>query len=128
VANYTEELAQVLIESAGLTPLVVSVQTPLPAGEVENTRPRAGAPLLPNDTVRVLVSIGPATVVMPDLSGMTLEQAQDTLDTLGLVQGDFYPADSRAQAPGTIFQQQPPAGTLAAPGTIVTGWYVRENQ
>jgi len=101
VANYTEELARVLIESAGLTPLVVRVQTPLPAGEVENTRPRAGAPLLPDDTVRVLVSIGPATVVMPDLSGMTLEQAQDTLETLGLVQGDFFPADSRTQAPGT---------------------------
>ena len=128
VANYTGELARVLIESAGLIPLVVRVQTPLPAGEVENTRPRAGAPLLPDDTVRVLVSIGPATVVMPDLSGMTLEQAQDTLETLGLVRGGFFPANSRAQEPGTIFRQQPPAGTLAAPGTRVTGWTVRENQ
>ncbi len=128
VANYTEELARVLIESAGLTPLMVRVQTPLPAGEVENTRPRAGAPLMPDDTVRILVSIGPATLVMPDLSGMTLEQAQDTLDSLGLVRGDFFPADSRAQEPGTIYQQQPPAGTLTAEGTTVTGWYVRENQ
>jgi serine/threonine-protein kinase len=128
VANYTAELARILIESAGLTPIVVRVQTPLPAGEVENTRPRAGVPLMPDDTVRVLVSVGPATVVMPDLAGMTLEQAQDTLETLGFVMGEFIRGTSRLQAQGTIFQQQPPAGTLAALGSTVTGWYVRENQ
>lgn len=128
VVNYTAELARLLLESAGLTPDLVDVQTPLPRGEVENTRPRAGVPLEPGDTVRVLVSIGPANVAMPDLAGMTLEQARDTLEALGLVLGDFFPATSRAQAPGMIFQQQPPAGTLTAQGTVVTGRTVRENQ
>ncbi|MCH7778436.1 MAG: PASTA domain-containing protein [Gemmatimonadetes bacterium] len=74
------------------------------------------------------MSIGPATVVVPNLAGMTLEQARDTLEALGLVWGEFFPATSRAQAMGTIFRQQPPAGTLTAPGSRVTGWYVRENQ
>ncbi len=128
VANYTGELARLLIESAGLTPIIDSVQTPLPRGEVENTRPRAGASLRPGDVVRILVSIGPATVVVPNLAGMTLEQARDTLEALGLVWGEFFPATSRAQPAGTIFRQQPPAGTLAAPGSRVTGRYVRENQ
>ncbi|MEE8477296.1 MAG: PASTA domain-containing protein [Gemmatimonadales bacterium] len=128
VANYTGELARLLIESAGLTAVIDSVQTPLPRGEVENTRPRAGVTLRPGDPVRVLVSIGPATVVMPDLLGMTLEQAQHTLEALGLVMGTFFPALSRAQVDGAIFQQQPPGGTLTAPGTNVTGWYVRREQ
>ncbi len=128
VANYTGELAALLIESAGLTPVIVSVQTPLPRGEVENTRPRAGVTLRPGDSVRVLVSVGPATVVMPDLLGMTLEQAQDTLEALGLVMGTFRRATSRAQAEGAIFRHQPPGGTLTAPGTNVTGWYVRREQ
>ncbi len=128
VANYTGELALLLIESAGLAPIVDSVQTPLPRGEVENTRPRAGTSLRPGDPVRILVSIGPATVVVPNLAGMTLEQARDTLETLGLVWGEFFPATSRAQPAGTIFRQQPPAGTLAAAGSRVTGRYVRENQ
>ncbi len=128
VANYTGELALLLIESAGLAPIVDSVQTPLPRGEVENTRPRAGTSLRPGDPVRILVSIGPATVVVPNLAGMTLEQGRDTLETLGLVWGEFFPATSRAQPAGTIFRQQPPAGTLTAPGSRVTGRYVRENQ
>ncbi len=128
VANYTGELARLLIESAGLLPVIDSVQTPLPRGEVENTSPRAGVALRPGDRVRVMVSVGPATVVMPDLLGMTLEQAQDTLEALGLVMGTFFPAISRAQAEGMIFRQQPPGGTLTAPGTNVTGWYVRREQ
>ncbi len=128
VANYTGELARLLIESAGLTPVIDSVQTPLPRGEVENTRPRAGVPLRPGNRVRVLVSVGPASVVMPHLLGMTLEQAQDTLEAVGLVMGTFFPAISRAQAEGMIFRQQPPGGTLTAPGTNVTGWYVRREQ
>lgn len=128
VANYTGELARLLIESAGLTPVIDRVQTPLPRGEVENTRPRAGVTLRPGDSVRVLVSVGPATVVMPDLLGMTLEQAQDTLEALGLVMGTFRRGRSRAQVEGAIFQQQPPGGTLTAPGTNVTGWYVRREQ
>ncbi len=128
VANYTGELARLLIESAGLTAVIESVQTPLPRGEVENTRPRAGVTLRPGNDVRVLVSIGPATVVMPNLLGMTLEEAQDTLEALGLVMGTFFQGLSRAQAEGAIFEQQPPGGTLTAPGTNVTGWYVRREQ
>ncbi len=128
VANYTGELARLLIESAGLTAVIESVQTPLPRGEVENTRPRAGVPLRPGNRVRVLVSVGPASVVMPRLLGMTLEQAQDTLEALGLVMGTFFRGTSRAQAEGMIFRQQPPGGTLTAPGTNVTGWYVRREQ
>ncbi|MFB3069413.1 MAG: PASTA domain-containing protein [Gemmatimonadales bacterium] len=128
VANYTGELARLLIESAGLTAVIESVQTPLPRGEVENTRPRAGVTLRPGNRVRVLVSVGPASVVMPRLLGMTLEQAQDTLEALDLVMGTFYPAISRAQAEGMIFRQLPRGGTLTAPGTNVTGWYVRREQ
>ncbi len=128
VANYTGELARLLIESAGLTAVIESVQTPLPRGEVENTRPRAGVTLRPGNRVRVLVSVGPASVVMPHLLGMTLEQAQDTLEALDLVMGLFFAGISRAQAEGMIFRQLPPGGTLTAPGTNVTGWYVRREQ
>ena len=128
VANYTGELARLLIESAGLTAVIESVQTPLPRGEVENTRPRAGVTLRPGNRVRVLVSVGPASVIMPHLLGMTLEQAQDTLEALDLVMGLFFAGISRAQAEGMIFRQLPPGGTLTAPGTNVTGWYVRREQ
>ena len=52
----------------------------------------------------------------------------DTLELLDLGMGVFITGNSRTQQPGTIFQQTPPAGTLAAPGTRITGWVVRLRQ
>lgn len=125
VANYSGELAVLLIEHAGLAVRIDSIQTAAPRGLAVNTRPATGTTRRPGDTVRLLVSVGAPTIPVPDLVGLTLEQAQDTLETLGLVMGNFLRGRSRTQAPETIFQQNPPAGTLAAPGTRITGWVVR---
>lgn len=128
VANYTGELAALLIESAGLEVRIDSIQTAAPRGLAVNTRPATGSPRRPGDTIRLLVSVGAPTIAVPNLLGLTLEQAGDTLETLDLVIGAFIAGNSRTQEPGTIFQQAPPAGTLAAPGTSITGWVVRQRQ
>jgi len=128
VANYTGELAALLIESSGLTVRVESIQTAAPRGLAVNTRPATGTTRRPGDTVRLLISVGAPTIAVPNLLGLTLEQALDTLQALDLAMGNFTAGRSRSQEPGTIFQQAPPAGTLAAPGTRVTGWVVRQNR
>ncbi len=127
VANYTGDLAIMLITFAGLEVRIEPIQTAAPRGLVVNTRPAAGTTLRPGDTVRLLVSVGAPTIPVPNLLGMTLQAAQDTLEALGLVMGGFTEGRSRSQPPGTIFQQEPPSGTLTAPGTRVTGWVVRER-
>ncbi len=126
VSNYTGDLARMLIESAGLTAVIDSVQTPSARGVVVNTQPATGVTLLPGRVVRILVSLGAATVAVPDLAGLTLEEARDTLETIGLTMGNFIQRTSR-EVPGTVVQQTPAAGTLAAPGTSVTGWIARER-
>jgi ribulose-phosphate 3-epimerase len=127
VANYTGELAALLIESAGLEVRIDSILTAAPRGIAVNTRPATGSPRRPGDTIRLLVSVGAPTIEVPNLLGLTLEQAEDTLETLDLGMGAFTTGNSRTQEPGTIFQQDPPAGTLAAPGTRITGWVVRQR-
>ncbi len=126
VANYTGNLARLIVEAAGLTARIDSVQTPSARGIVVNTQPATGVTLLPGRVVRILVSLGAATVAVPDLAGLTLEEARDTLETIGLTMGNFIQRTSRGE-PGTVVQQTPPAGTLAAPGTSVTGWIARER-
>lgn len=126
VSNYTGDLARLIVEAAGLAAVIDSVQTPSARGVVVNTQPATGVALLPGRVVRILVSLGAATVAVPDLTGLTLEQAQDTLEIIGLTMGNFIQRTSREE-PGTIVQQTPPAGTLAAPGTSITGWIARER-
>ncbi len=128
VANYTGELAALLIEHAGLEVRIDSIPTAAPRGIAVNTRPATGSPRRPGDTIRLLVSVGAPTITVPNLLGLTLEQAGDTLEMLDLGMGAFITGNSRTQEPGTIFQQAPPAGTLAAPGTRITGWVVRQRQ
>ncbi len=128
VANYTGYLAALLIESSGLAVRVESIQTAAPRGLAVNTRPATGTTRRPGDTITLLISVGAPTIAVPNLLGLTLEQARDTLQALDLAMGNFTAGRSRTQEPGTIFQQAPPAGTLAAPGTRVTGWVVRQNR
>ncbi|MDH5805659.1 MAG: PASTA domain-containing protein, partial [Gemmatimonadota bacterium] len=125
VANYDEAIARTLLEAAGLNVDITRIPTAAPRGVAVNTRPAIGTTRRPGDRVELLVSEGAPTIRVPDLKGMTVEEAGEILRTLGLSVGSFEVRGSRAQPPGTIFEQSPPAGTLAAPGTRVGGFTVR---
>jgi serine/threonine-protein kinase len=64
------------------------------------------------------VSVGAPTIVVPDLAGLTLEEARAVLEQAGLTLGTYFRRASSAR-PGTIVEQRPAAGTLAAPGVAV---------
>ena len=56
---------------------------------------------------------------MPTLRGLSVEEARLALETAGLALGTTFPQTTTAAAPGEVFYQDPPAGTLSAPGTVV---------
>lgn len=129
VAGYAATHARLLIESAGLTlGSVVSAQAPTPADVAINTRPPAGATLLPGTPITLVVSVGAATIRVPSLVGLTLEEARVVLDLAGLALGTNYARRSNDAAPGEIFFQEPASGTLSAPGTRVDVIVVSENR
>jgi beta-lactam-binding protein with PASTA domain len=120
VAGYDAADARALIEAAGLkVGSTESSQAPTPRNVAVNTRPPAGATLPPGTDVVLVVSVGAATIRVPQLNGLTTDEARLALETAGLALGTAFAQTTTAVAPGEIFYQDPSAGTLSAPGTVV---------
>jgi len=81
---------------------------------------KAGGTVTPGTTVQVVLSAGPAPRVVPDLTGMTPEQATATLDPLGLVLAQLDPEFSDTVASGLIARQDLPKGTSVDRGAVVS--------
>ena len=118
VVGYEEATGRTLMEAAGLRVTVDAAQTAAPKGVIVNTRPPAGATLAPGGRVTLVVSIGAPTITVPDLNGLTLEEARTILEQAGLILGTYFRRTSGERA-GTIIQQTPAPGTLSAPGAAV---------
>lgn len=113
-------LAQRLIGAAGLAAAAVeSVQAAAPPGVVMLTRPAATTVASPGAPVTIVVSRGAPTIAVPDLLGMSQADARTRLELDGLELGTVTRRRTSDANPGTVVGQQPAAGTLAAPGTVV---------
>jgi serine/threonine-protein kinase len=120
VSGYDASLARQLVSAAGLTVGgIESTQAPAAAGVVINSRPPAGAALLPGTAITLVVSVGAPTITVPDLQGLTRESADSVLQQAGLVLGTAMRRTSDTREPGTVIEQSPASGTLSAPGTPV---------
>lgn len=98
----------------------------IPVGVVIRTDPSAGAKLEHGKDLTLYVSSGPAPRVLPELTGLTKEQALDALTKLGLVMieaeaefSDTVPLDS------VISWTVPDSPTLAAGDTVTKGTTLR---
>ena len=128
VAGYDQATAERLVTAAGLEiASIISSQAPVPKGVVVNSRPPAGVTLVPGSGVILFVSVGAPTISVPDLTGLTLEEAREVLETAGLTLGSTPTRLSEEGAPGTVLSQVPGAGTLSAPGFAVDLTIRREN-
>ena len=100
-----------------------------PSNEVEEglvvgTDPSRAVLLLPNSPITIVVSLGPDSVAVPSLIGLTAETAAQRLDELELVLIQpvlecNFPNDTEELA-GRIMGQIPPADEEHPPGTEVT--------
>jgi len=120
VTGYAREIAIHLIEAAGLT--VARVDTglaPADRGVVVRTNPTAGRSLNPGSGVGLFVSVGRATIRIPDVTGLTVEEATVLLEEAGLVLGTPRMRTTNMHDPDLIFEQTPAGGTLSAPGAAV---------
>ncbi|HKI94955.1 MAG TPA: PASTA domain-containing protein [Gemmatimonadales bacterium] len=120
VAGYTDSLARSLIQAAGLVVNPVErAQAPVPKDVAVSTRPPAGTALRPDSKVTLVVSVGAPTITVPTLVGKTLDDTKAILDSAGLTLGTSLAHTVTTAPPGTVIDQQPAAGTLAAPGTAI---------
>jgi len=122
-------LAQRLLKSAGLSVAAIeSVPTATTPGVVVVTRPSAGASLPTGGGVRLVVSKGAPSVTVPDLLSLSLGDARQRLEEVGLVLGVATRRTSQDGLPGTVMAQRPAAGTLAVPGSAVDIVLIRRPQ
>ncbi len=71
----------------------------------------AGADVLPDTEVALVVSSGPAPRTVPDLANMTRDQALAALTELRLTPQEGIPAFSDTVPAGAVIEQNPAAGT-----------------
>ena len=121
VVTMTRDQAQLALEKVGLElGPITERESPLPRGEVLMSTPIAGTEAILPSTVALTVSAGPATIQVPDLTGMPLAQARSTLEQLGLHAATVAADSASADPPGTVTLQNPAAGATVDAGTAVS--------
>lgn len=100
-------------------------------GTVVEQEPAAGSRLEPGSRVHIVIAEKPAEpemrpepepepVVVPQLVGLSQENARTALKKAGLVTGKIKQVESREAKPGTVIEQLPPAGRRLVKGNAVT--------
>jgi len=92
----------------------------VPVGMVISTNPPPGTPRQPGDEVTLTVSQGKA-VTIPDVTGSTVSDAQQTLEAAGFtVQITGTPVYSDTVPKDSVAQENPAGGGQAAAGETIT--------
>ena len=88
-------------------------------GQVIRTNPVAGAPILRGGTVIAYLSKGPERYEMPDVVGMTPEEAQAALEENHLALGEVTTSYHDTAKSGTVFHSSVEPGERVKPQTKV---------
>jgi serine/threonine-protein kinase len=89
----------------------------VPKNHVIDQDPDAGAAIKRGRDVKIRVSRGPETILMPNLAGLSLQQSRILLTENGLCQGLLSGMTAHRFDAGQIMTQYPPAGTVVSRNT-----------
>lgn len=92
----------------------------IPAGAVVATRPPIGAPVKRGGLVELVASLGPESLVVPDVAGTEVQAALVAFAAAGLQPGLTHRVASAETLAGRIVETIPPAGSPAPRGRAVT--------
>ncbi len=103
------ELAKHILEREDLDVSVSEVaSTEVPIGQIINQSPAAGNMVKARRTIHLTVSKGSGGILLvPDLKGLTLEEASEKLSAIGLSIGNILEGEDKNAALDTIISQTP---------------------
>jgi len=108
-----------LLSATGFAVTADSLESPLPRGRVLQVEPAVGTLVALPGSVRIAISLGPPIVTMPDLTGLDIGVAQDSLTTLGLLTGGVEEVFRFGRDQGRVVEQTPAPGTEVRRGAAV---------
>jgi len=91
----------------------------VPEGSVISQSPAPGTLVLGGSTVALVVSLGPVTRAVPEVTGLAREAAAFRLGQAGFLLGDVTETESPAIPRGGVIRSDPPAGSVVAKDTRV---------
>jgi serine/threonine-protein kinase len=119
VVNATQADATSTLQGLGL---VVATEQgssdAVPEGSVISQNPSAGSSVKPGSTVTLTISTGQQQTTVPNLTGMSVGDAQNALIAAGLALGGQSEQNDAAPA-GQVIGQSPSAGSSASAGAAV---------
>lgn len=121
VVNTNLDAATARLESMGLSLEVaekVYDDNTLP-GTIVEQKPQQGTQVKNGETVSVVVCLGPENAAVPDLDGMTQEEAANALAPLGLHVGVVTHRQDSDAPRGTVIEQYPEQGEVLENGGTV---------
>jgi eukaryotic-like serine/threonine-protein kinase len=117
VTGLKEDEARAEMRDAGLRPIVTEVESDKPKGEVTGQSPGAGTTVDKGSRVKLTVSKGREKVEVPDVTGMTVEEAHTALEDAGFkvkeVERPGPPEDE-----GIVGDQAPSSGERPKGSTV----------
>jgi serine/threonine-protein kinase len=114
------QAARFELRQKNLVPNVTIKASNQPVQEVISQDPAPGTKVDENSTVNLVVSGGPRTVTIPDITGQTEDQASQTLKQVKLKLGQKLSESPSDTVPaGQILNQTPRAGQNVAVGTAI---------
>jgi serine/threonine-protein kinase len=121
VIGMSAPAARELIANAGLGYREVGTRPDddVVKGAVLSQQPRAGSPVAPDTVVKVVLSNGASRLLVPDVTQMSVAQAQRNLEAAGLVSGVIKEDYSVTVPAGYVAGTLPAAGARVVPETTV---------
>ncbi len=121
VTGRTEEEATSLLSSLGLrVDRVVESNDDVPEGEVISMSPQPNQAVNPDTLVTLTISTGPAQVEVPELAGLTVQEASNLLGQRKLPNPQIVLEPSSEVDKGLVIRSDPEAGTAVSIDREVT--------
>ncbi len=120
VVGQTLDAARAMLEERGYVVQTLQSESPFEAGTIVTQSPEAGTELNAGSPVVITVSLGPASVAIPDVSGLSVVEAITKLQDAGLRPAGQIDEASDTIPAGEVIGTQPEANNLVDANSPVT--------
>ena len=112
VVGKTKDQATAAIKAAGLTPGDVTEEysASVDSGKIISSTPKAGKVIKHSEKVSLVVSKGKEPTTIPDVTGLSEDEAKKALEDAGLKKGKVSKGYSDSVAKGNVISSSPIAG------------------